>query len=403
MKSLKLLTISYIVLIFDLFLYSFTQIDLGLVISRFPLLYEIEKAFQQIGYFNRPLSTGIYIVLLMAMYLFYFVFLYYSAKKKISKKFVWKTIIISTIILAFSYNAFSYDLFNYMFDAKIVTHYQQNPYVQKALDYPQDPMLAFMHWTHRVYPYGPLWLGMTIPLSFAGLQIFLVTFFFFKALMAAAFLGSLYFVGKIFQKIAPDKELFGLIFFGFNPLLLIESVVSAHLDIVMMFFALWAVYLLLTKKYLWAWVLLFISIGIKFASGFLLPVFLLFTLLQKNKKLSLPVVFGISLVLLALTVIFASMRTTFQPWYLVVPLTFAVFLAHRYFVFIPTMILSFAALLTYVPYLYLGNWDKPVPQILSNLYISAGILSLIAVGVYYLYAEKKAFSLKARQSVQKSI
>ena len=384
MKHLKFLLLGYITTIVLLFLYSFTQIDLGLVISRYPFFYELEKAFQQIGYFNRPLSAVIYIVLLMAMFLFYFAFLFYSRKKEVDKKFVWKTVIISTAILAFSYNAFSYDLFNYMFDAKIVTHYQQNPYVQKALDYPQDPMLGFMHWTHRVYPYGPLWLVMTVPLSFIGLQLFLPTFFLFKLLMGAAFLGSLYFVGKIFQKIAPERELFGLIFFGLNPLLLNESVVSAQLDIVMMFFAFWAYFLLLNKKYVFAFILLLISIGIKFASGFLLPVFLLVTIMHK-KKLSLPVIFGSSLVLLAITVVVASLRTNFQPWYLVVPLTLAVFLAHRYFVFIPTMILSFAALLTYVPYLYLGNWDKPVPQILMNLYISAGILSVVAVGGYYTY------------------
>ena len=111
---------------------------------------------------------------------------------------------------------------------------------------------------------------------------------------------------------------------------------------------------------------------------------------------------GCSVLLLTLTVIVASMRTTFQPWYLVVPMTFAVFLAHRYYIFIPAMILSFAALLTYVPYLYLGNWDKPVPQILANIYISAGILSVVAVGGYYLYTSRHSFLIKSRSALQKS-
>ena len=74
-----------------------------------------------------------------------------AKKKKISKPFVWLIIFVSALLLVFSYNAFSYDIFNYIFDAKIFTHYHQNPYLQKALDYPGDPMLSFMRWTHRVY------------------------------------------------------------------------------------------------------------------------------------------------------------------------------------------------------------------------------------------------------------
>jgi hypothetical protein len=61
MKHLKILLVGYFTTIVLLFLYSFTQIDLGLVISRFPFLYEVEKSFQYIGYFNRPLSASIYI------------------------------------------------------------------------------------------------------------------------------------------------------------------------------------------------------------------------------------------------------------------------------------------------------------------------------------------------------
>jgi hypothetical protein len=391
MKNLQgFLSCSYIAVIVLFFFYSFTQIDLGLTISRVEFFQNIVRLFQHIGYFNRSLSTGIYLVLLILMYLFYLIFLYNVAKKKVTEQFIWKVIIISSVILAFSYNAFSYDLFNYIFDAKIITHYHQNPYLKTALDYPNDPMLSFMHWTHRVFPYAPFWLVLTVPLSFVGLQLFLPTFFLFKFLMLGSFLGSLYFAEKILKKLTPEKKLFGLTFLGLNPLLLIESLVSAHLDIVMMFFALWSFYLLINKKYIVAWVLFILSIGIKFASGFLLPVFILVPLMHKYKKLSWEVIFSLALILLSLTVIVASMRTNFQPWYLIVPLTFTGFLAYRYVVFLPTVILSFGAMLTYVPFLSLGNWDKPVPQILSTIYIITCILSVIAVGVKSRLASSKS-------------
>ena len=158
----KYFFISYLITLVALFLYSYTQIDLSLTFSRIAPLRTLVGYFQYIGYFNRPLSTLIFVFLIIFLFNFYLGFLVLARTQQLSKKYVWKLIILTTIILAFTYNAFSYDLFNYIFDAKIITHYHLNPYIHKALDFPGDPMLSFMHWTHRVYPYGPLWLGLTI-------------------------------------------------------------------------------------------------------------------------------------------------------------------------------------------------------------------------------------------------
>src|SRR5579863_8762816 len=113
----------YSLTFFSLFLYSFTQIDLGLVISRYPFFYTIEKIFQHVGYFERPLSASLYLIIFLLLTILYLVFLKLASKKKLEKRFIWKIIWIGVILLTFSYNAFSYDIFNYIFDAKIVTHY----------------------------------------------------------------------------------------------------------------------------------------------------------------------------------------------------------------------------------------------------------------------------------------
>ena len=170
-KSLKFFLGFQIFAVVSLFLYSFTQVDLGLTLSQASIIQTLQKSFQQIGFFNRPLSSALFIAVLISLFASYLGILYLSYKNKISRKIFWSLLLATTGILVFSYNAFSYDLFNYIFDAKIVTHYQQNPYFHKALDFPNDPMLSFMRWTHRLYPYGPAWLGITIPLSFAGLNI----------------------------------------------------------------------------------------------------------------------------------------------------------------------------------------------------------------------------------------
>lgn len=390
----KILIGCYLFIIITLFLYSFTQIDLSLTFSRIDFLRQIVKSFQYIGYFNRPLSAFIYIFILVFLINIYFGFLIMVHIKHFEAKTIWKLIIITTGVLVFSYNAFSYDLFNYMFDAKIVTHYFQNPYIHKALDYPGDPMLSFMHWTHRVYPYGPVWLVLTVPLSFLGFNFFIPTFLFFKLLMASCYLGTTYYIGKILQKILPEKYVFGITFFALNPLVIFESLISAHLDIVMLFFATYAIYQLINSKYPQAYLLLLISIGIKFATAALIPVFLLVTFFQiKKKNISWDAVFFLGTLFMAFTIIYASYRTNYQPWYILDALFIGALVSHKAYTFITLIVISFFSLLIYWPFLLVGNWDAPVPQILQALQIISYITSAVAVLTFFI-TKKKNMALR---------
>lgn len=363
-----------------MFLYSFTQIDLGLTLSKASIWQSAEKLFKNIGYFNRPLSASIFIVTIILLFAFYLLILSVVRKKEISQKSIWKLIIAITVILTFSYNAFSYDLFNYIFDAKVITFYKENPYFHKALDFPSDHMLSFMHWTHRLYPYGPVWLGLTVSLSFFGMQIFLPTFFLFKILVSATFLGTIFYIGKILQKISPENKLFGIVFFALNPLVVVESLVSAHNDIVMMFFAVWSIYSFMNIKYGRSIILLILSIGIKFATILLVPVFVLLSYLEMYKKsINWEKIILLMTGLMIIAVFTATFRTTFQPWYLIYPLTFSSLLPSKYFVAIPAVVISFFAVFQYLPFIYLGNWDNPIPSVLNWAMISSIILPLVLI------------------------
>jgi len=198
-----------------------------------------------------------------------------------------------------------------------------------------------------------------------------------------------YFIGKIFQKLFPERENFGLIFFGLNPLVLIESLVSAHIDIVMMFFGVLAFALLISKSYVKAYVSLAISIGIKFLTGILLPVFIVIHFMQQKKKIiQWEKIFFIMIILLFIGVFMESRQSgNFQPWYLLAPLSFAVFVSNRYYVLIPAVIISFVSLFLYLPYLYLGNWNPPVPQELSQIIIMSYAIAFCFTSIYFLYKQ----------------
>lgn len=386
MLSKIVLSFWFLVICF-LFLYSFTQVDLGLTLSQASIIQFFQKSFQYVGYFNRPLSAFFYLSIILILTLLYLWTLALVKRKKIQKRAIWIIIFFTSIILLFSYNAFSYDIFNYMFDARIVTHYGQNPYEHKALDYPGDPMLSFMHWTHRTYPYGPLWLGITIPFSFIGGSFFLLTFYLFKALAVGSYLVSCYLIEKISKKSELINSEFALAFFALNPLVVIESLVSGHNDIAMIALILAGVYFLFDQKKYTAWFFLILSASIKFATALLFPLFIWYPFSKrKNKDL---IFYFLCAVLMLLGIVLASERTTFQPWYILLVIPFCSLLSNRYYFLIPSVTISSLALLQYAPFLYLGNFDPPVPMIMNQmLWVSIGI-SIILTFLYALSRKAK--------------
>ncbi|MBI2421037.1 MAG: DUF2029 domain-containing protein [Candidatus Levybacteria bacterium] len=356
MKSLPYLL--FLTGIVALFFYSFTQIDLSLTLTRASFWQEIQKMFQYIGYFNRPLSTGIFVVIVAFLFFLYAIFLRLAYLGKLDRKKVWLVIIVSSVILSFSYTAFSYDIFNYIFDAKIVTHYGDNPYFQKALDYPGDPMLSFMHWTHRTYPYGPFWLVLTVPLSFIGAGYFLLTYFLFKFLSTGFFLGTAYLIEKILEKENSKFSTFGLVFFALNPLVIIESLVSSHNDVAIMFFVILGVYFLFSRKKVLSLVVLIGSILIKFFTIVLIvPFFLKSFGIFKKWTDDLDKFSILCLLFLTAGLGYVLTKMEMQPWYFLWIVSFVALIKPRGIIVALAFGLSVGLVLRYGIFLYQGDWN----------------------------------------------
>jgi len=384
-----LILLLYAGAIIGLVAYSYTQVDLNLTLSRASIIADIQQRVQYIGYFRRPLSALLYSSIVLMLFVLYAVVLDRSRRRVIGTRQIWKITGLIAVVLLISYPAFSYDIFNYMFDARIVTKYAENPYLHRALDYPNDPWVNVMRWTHRTYPYGPLWLVMTVPLSFISLQKFLLTLFVFKSLMVGSYVLTVLAIQKILLKISPRHVLLGMAAFALNPLVIVESTVSAHNDSVMMMLTLWAFYFIITKKYIHGWIAIILSGMIKFATAMLIPVIgWMWWRKKQGAKINWERVFVISLCAMIIAVIAATVRTQFQPWYLLYPLPFASLLFHKYYVSISALIVSFTGLLQYIPYLYTGNWDPPIPIILDTIMIVGVVIGFLGIGIYATIVKK---------------
>lgn len=384
MKKIFLLIGGYWIVILGLFLYSYTQIDLSLTFSRASIFQTIEKGFQYIGYFNRPLSTYLFCSIIALLFIFYGAFLFLAKKKKISIPLFWKILIPVVVVLTFTYNAFSYDFFNYIFYTKIIVHYHQNPYLVRALDFPKDPMLSFMHWTHNTYPYGPFWLVLTTPLGWVGHNIFIVTFFIFKIFTALCYLGTVWLIAKILKKFAPEYQVVGTILYALNPLVLIESLVSAHNDVAMMFFAILGVYLFLQKKWLLGLVSVILAALTKQAMVFLLVPAVVYSgsLLLKKKWISEKMFLLGCAGITVLGYLFVITKIEIQPWYCLWFLPFLIFIRLPKWVMWGVIGYTLGVLLRYVPFLWQGDWNGLAGII--KIYVTI-ITPLVFLALGWLY------------------
>lgn len=362
-----------------LFLYSYTQVDLNLTLSQISIWQSIQKTFLSIGYYQRPLSTGFFIVIIAALFVLYLIVLSQAAKEALSVKQVWNIIIVVLCILLLSYPAFSYDMFNYMFTAKTVLVYQKNPYGVIPLQFSGfDPYLTFMRWTHLPSAYGPIWIGLTLPFYLSGLGYFLVTLWNFKLLMAGFYALCALGIVKILNVFTKENTALGLTLFALNPLIMIESLVSAHNDIVMMAVAVWAIYYLLKKRYYLALFLLSVSIALKLMTIVLVPLFLY---AWWNRDMKPKQLFLYSTITMVAALLFIISKREVLSWYLVWIVPFVALMPKRMSLIILAVGASLGLLLRYAPVLYYGNYD--VPTVIAKFWVTIVPVGLSIILLFY--------------------
>ncbi len=376
-KISRFLIVIWMAAVLLLFIYSYTQIDLNLTLFKFKFYQLLQEKLIYIGYFKRPLSSIMFTILVLLFTGIYF----YLLKAKISKKLL-KILIAVSIILIFAYPAFSHDIFNYIFDARILVHYQDNPYHSHAWDYPQDTWIRFMHWIHRPFPYGPVWLAASSLFYLIGLGKFSLTLFSFKILSYLTYIGSGYFLWKINRKKSISLAKKSAIYFLFNPVIIFELLISGHNDGLMMVLMLAAIFLVINKKIVSGALAFLLSVGVKFTSLIYAPVLLPLSN-EKVRKKFWHLLVNTLIVLSLISVAYLIQRRELQPWYLIWPLSLAA-LTPQSFLSKGLSVFSIGAVLSYIPFLYYGNWDPPVPGLKLNILYTSFVLTLIIVGVQFI-------------------
>jgi hypothetical protein len=128
---------------------------------------------------------------------------------------------------------FSSDVFLYATIGRVFTLYHVNPAVDVSVLPADDPYLQQWNEDKEPSPYGALWTLISGGLSALGGEQVGLTVLLFRALAALAVLGGGAALWGCLRRLAPHRAAQGLVFFLWNPLVVLEAGLSGHNDALM--------------------------------------------------------------------------------------------------------------------------------------------------------------------------
>lgn len=383
--NLKTLFFTLYSLFFILYsIYSYAFLDIGLTLTSFRPYLEFQKNMRYFGHFNRPTSALVFITLTFLLYFLYLlIFILKDTRPPLDKdKFLlWSAFIIFGSLI-FAYPAFSHDIFNYIFNAKMVLVYHADPHRHAAWEF-ADPMLDFMRNIHTPAPYFYGWTLISLLPALVSFNRIFLSLINFKIFSLFLFWLTFIFLKKILKQLKFKEINLRLALFLLNPLVLIEAIGMGHNDFSMMAPALMSFYYLIEYKkkkklklILFSVFCFLFSVSIKYATIVLLPLLFIWYL---NSKFDLGFWGAILLFLLP----FSRPLNQLHSWYFIWPLTW-IFLSKSLKPVYFSCLVSFFALLRYVPYIYYGNWDPPVLFLRLIIYLGPPLFLL----PYFVWSKK---------------
>jgi len=216
------------------------------------------------------------------------------------------------LTLMFSYPLLAIDLFIYALRTRGWGLYGFNPLATPPDALPAtDPWPGLAaEWHSAASPYGVLWEVLSLGAFRLTGGDFLAHLFALKGIAIISYVGCIFLIGAILDKLQPRWKVVGMFAFAWNPLVLLETAQNGHNDIVMVFFLLAALWALAAGKERWAIPLLALSVLVKFVTILIAPLLILHLAMKRatwpQRLLS---VIGCSLVLVMLVI-----GPTFPLW-----------------------------------------------------------------------------------------
>lgn len=362
--------IFYLISLICLTIFSYFFIDNNFIYLQF--LYT--------GIYNQQklLVTLLFLLFTTTFFLFYGYFLWSENNNLMSLTIVRNLILVTALIGLFAYPAMlSYDIFNYMATAKVTYFYHENPYIIMPIDFINDQSFIFTRATNKLALYGPVWVAITGIPYIAGFGNYLLALFGMKMIIVTFYLATVLIIWKM------TRSTRSLVFFALNPLVIFEVLFSGHNDIVMVFLILMTYYLFTKKRIFFGICFFILSIFIKYATLFLLPVvFFAGFRTFHGQKIHWNKCIKVSIVIMFCVFLFSAFREEIYPWYAIWFLSFVSLLPKNKILIYFSIVISCSFLLRYIPFMLLGSYSGATPILKILLGFLPPLIFVIYVLVY---------------------
>ncbi len=219
---------------------------------------------------------------LTSLYIGLFIpFLYFIKKEKFNFPLLVAIAILFRLVFLFAIPNLSQDFYRFIWDGRMILE-GLNPYISlpqtfiEQRDFPINQAIDLYagmgdlngsHYTN----YPPVnQLNFLLAAIFSNSSI-LGAAIVLRLQIILADIGIIYFGKKILERLnLPVHHIF---LYALNPFIIIELTGNLHFEPVMLFFLIWSLHLLLQKKWIWAAVLLGVSVSVKLIPLLFLPLF----------------------------------------------------------------------------------------------------------------------------------
>ena len=130
-----------------------------------------------------------------------------------------------------------------------------------------------------------------------------------RILIILADIGILYFGRKLLKNLGQDPS--KIFWYFLNPFIIIELTGNLHFEAVMLFFLVWSLYLLQKQKWVWAAVIFGISVSVKLIPLLFLPLFYQWFVFKKEVSTAL----NLTKLLTFYIIVIGTVVITFLPFY----------------------------------------------------------------------------------------
>lgn len=373
--------ITYFVVLAAYALWSFSLTDPNLVLTSWQPYWQLQQWMWQVFFHNAQLMSGTY-----AFLMFFAVVAWYGLVRSLPGTLTMKQLVGMVMLLGlpllFSYNALSHDVFNYIFNAKMVLVYNQDPHLSTATQFPEDTWTRFMHNTHTPAPYGYGWTMLSLIPYMLGLGKFTLTWLIFRATGYLALPFLLILLSKLAKELRLPFKLKDVALVFLHPLLLVEIISNSHNDLWMLipavasFWVLFALRKNISVAISLSMTLFILSASTKFATLLLLPLWAaaVWTVVGTGVKKDLPLtirrftdlcahLMTANISFLASVALFLPLVTLrsqlFHPWYLVWSLIWLPMVKVRWW-HAWVLSLSISSLFRYIPWMLAGGFSPEI-------------------------------------------